>query len=250
MKALLAKETFLAYPDHNKPFHIYFDASDLQLGLAIFQEGKPIAYYSRKLNSAQCNYTVGEKELLSIVETLKKIRTILYGGQNIHVYTDHENNTFANVHTQREMCWRMCLEDYGVQLHYVKGETNHLVDALSLLPLKEHESIESWRQQEPSLVTTDTTDSLQAYYSMAIDDDDLLDCFINLPVSSGVPFVLDYRAIRNAQLGDARLLTIQNKQPEDFVNQIVAPTVQLACYILAPHDLGRSIFLRLYSKTH
>ena len=198
MKALLAKETFLAYPDHNKPFHIYFDASDLQLGLVIFQEGKPIAYYSRKLNSAQCNYTVGEKELLSIVETLKEIRTMLYGGQNIHVYTDHENNTFANVHTQREMCWRMCLKDY---------------------------------------------------YSMAIDDDDLLDCFIYLPVSSGVPFVLDYRAIRNAQLGDARLLTIQNKQPEDFVNQIVAPTVQLTCYILAPHDLGRSIFLRLYSKT-
>ena len=31
IKAVMAKETFTRYPDHNKPFHIYCDASDLQL---------------------------------------------------------------------------------------------------------------------------------------------------------------------------------------------------------------------------
>jgi hypothetical protein len=35
------------------------------------QEGKPLGFYTRKLNSAQMNYTVGEKELLEIVEGLK-----------------------------------------------------------------------------------------------------------------------------------------------------------------------------------
>lgn len=31
IKAILAKEEFLKYPDHNKPFHIYTDASDYQM---------------------------------------------------------------------------------------------------------------------------------------------------------------------------------------------------------------------------
>jgi hypothetical protein len=90
MKALLAKDAFLRYPDHNKPSYIDCDASNIQLGDAIFQDGMPVAYYSRKLTKSQISYTVSEKELLSIVETLKEFRTMLYCCQNIYVYMDHE----------------------------------------------------------------------------------------------------------------------------------------------------------------
>jgi hypothetical protein len=41
------------FPDFSKPFHIYTDASDKQLGAVITQDEKPIAFFSRKLNSAQ-----------------------------------------------------------------------------------------------------------------------------------------------------------------------------------------------------
>ena len=83
MKSLLAKEAFLLYPDHNQPFHIYADASNLQLGAAIFQNGAPVAFHSQKLNAAQRNCIVVEKELFSIVETLKEFRTMLHGSREM-----------------------------------------------------------------------------------------------------------------------------------------------------------------------
>ena len=67
-KEIMSKETLLDYPDFNKPFVIHTDASHLQLGGVISQDGNPIAYYSRKLNDAQTRYTTTERELLSIVD--------------------------------------------------------------------------------------------------------------------------------------------------------------------------------------
>ena len=71
IKRTVARDTLLAYPDFNKHFYICTDASDHKLGAVIIQEGKPIALYSHKWTKTQKRYTVTEKELLSIVKTLK-----------------------------------------------------------------------------------------------------------------------------------------------------------------------------------
>ena len=49
IKQVVAHDTLLIYPDFNKRFDIHRDASELQLGAGIIQDGKPIAFYSRKL---------------------------------------------------------------------------------------------------------------------------------------------------------------------------------------------------------
>ncbi len=50
MKALMARDYLLAYPDHNKPFHIYTDVSSYQMGANIVQDNKPVAFWSHNLN--------------------------------------------------------------------------------------------------------------------------------------------------------------------------------------------------------
>ena len=52
----MAEETILNYPKFDKTFEIHTDASDRQLGSVIAQDGKPLAFYSRKLSSAQMLY--------------------------------------------------------------------------------------------------------------------------------------------------------------------------------------------------
>ncbi len=73
MKAQMAAEVLCAHPDHNKPFKIYTDASNYQLGACIMQGSCPVAYYSRKLNSAQRKYATIDKELLCVVATLREL---------------------------------------------------------------------------------------------------------------------------------------------------------------------------------
>jgi hypothetical protein len=136
MKALIAKETLLTFPDISKEFEIHTDASKLQLGACISQNGKPIAFYSRKLQSAQTRYTTTERELLSIVETLKEFRNILLG-QKIKVHTDHENLTYKNFNSDLVMRWKLYIEEYSPELQYIKGTHNVVADALSLLDMNE-----------------------------------------------------------------------------------------------------------------
>jgi hypothetical protein len=72
MRLLMAANALAAYPDHNTRFGIYTDASDYQLCACISQEGMLIAYFSCKLTKSQQNYTTMEKEMLSIITTLKE----------------------------------------------------------------------------------------------------------------------------------------------------------------------------------
>ena len=90
IKTEIAKDVVLAYPDYSQGFEIYTDSSKFQLGAVITQNNRPLAFFSRKLNTAQQKFSVTEQELLAIVETLKEFKGMLWG-QTITVYTDHKN---------------------------------------------------------------------------------------------------------------------------------------------------------------
>jgi len=137
-KKIIAKETLLAHTNFNKPFQICADASHHQLGAVVSQDGKPIAFCSRKLNPAQTCCTTAERELLSVAETLKEYRNMLLR-QEIEVFTDHKNLVYKHFNTERVMRWRLCLEEFGHKLTCVKGSNNIVADALSRLEIAEEE---------------------------------------------------------------------------------------------------------------
>ena len=210
MQSLCAKDVMLTYPDHNKPFDVETDASDYQLGAVIKQDGKPVAYYSRKLNSAQKNYTTIEKELLSIVETLKTFRTMLLG-TDIRVHTDHKNlsHRMTNYVTQRVLRWRLLLEEYGPSFHYKKGPDNVVADAMSRVPT----AITKW---DDSVAIRKSNDSSAP--STILDDSFLAECFLQHPSynDADIDSPFHFVSIRALQQKCDKLKDKVTRQPEKY----------------------------------
>ena len=199
IKRVVAKETLLAYPAFSKTFEIHTDASDYQLGAVISQEGKPIAFFSRKLTQAQRNMTVTEKELLAIVETLKEFRNILLGHEII-VYTDHKNLTYKVFNTQRVMRWRLIIEEFSPTLKYLKGVNNPVADALSRLHL------EATPQSECDSTVLETPSSQNLAEAFPIEEEDVPTW--TLPIA--------YKLLYKEQVKDKELLKKVKLTSKDY----------------------------------
>lgn len=69
---------------------LHTDASEFGMGDILCQNEKILGYFSHKFSPAQSRYTVSEKELLAIIESLKHFRPIVFMNK-VNVYTDHRN---------------------------------------------------------------------------------------------------------------------------------------------------------------
>lgn len=85
LKECLPTAPVLTHPNFNLPFYIQCDASMSGVGGVLFQiingEERPIAFMSKKLNSAQRNYTITELECLAAILCVKKFRCYIEGMQ-------------------------------------------------------------------------------------------------------------------------------------------------------------------------
>src|SRR5882724_4924789 len=84
-------------PNFSTLFRLETDASDYDYGVILSQQSDdghwlPVAYMSKQLLLAECNYVIYNKELLAIIETLKLGRHYLEGSSHlVNIWSDHKN---------------------------------------------------------------------------------------------------------------------------------------------------------------
>lgn len=89
-----------AYYDPERQWIFESDASDHTIVVILSQYGDdgflhPIAFSSRKLLPAECNYTIYEKGMLAIVTAFRECRKYIEGSQHeVHVINDYWNLEF------------------------------------------------------------------------------------------------------------------------------------------------------------
>jgi hypothetical protein len=71
----LTSSLVLLLLDYGRPFMLYTDASDYATSAILEQDdalghSHPIAFYSKSLQLAKCNYKIHDKELLAIIHVL------------------------------------------------------------------------------------------------------------------------------------------------------------------------------------
>lgn len=92
LKNKLITALILRGPNWALPFHIHVDASNKDIGETLGQIDEKLHYaiyfISKNLSKDKLNYTVTEKELLSIVHSKKKFRHNIIGYKQF-VHTNH-----------------------------------------------------------------------------------------------------------------------------------------------------------------
>jgi len=130
----------LIHPDPTKPFIVETDASNFALGAILSHFGingllHPVAFYSRKLISAEINYQVYNKELLAIIMAFEQWRLYLVGAQHrVQVLTDHKNLLYFTTTQTLNRCqarWSIFLADFDFEIQYQPGTQQGKADALS-----------------------------------------------------------------------------------------------------------------------
>lgn len=142
IKLAFCSAPVLRHPDTTKKFYVSGDASDFAIGATLSQEfdGKlhPVAYLSRKLDAAELNYEIHDKELLVIIESFRTWRYLLEGAAHkVTVYTDHRNLTHwrdSRHLNRRQVRWSQIISSMNFEIIYRRGADQAAPDAMSRRP--------------------------------------------------------------------------------------------------------------------
>jgi hypothetical protein len=126
--------------DPDKEILVETDASDFVSAGVLSQRDdsgvlRPVAYFSKKHATAECNYEIYDKELLAIIRCFEEWRPELEGSPfPIAVLTDHKNLEYfmsTKKLTRRQVRWAEFLSRFHFKITYRPGKLGGKPDALT-----------------------------------------------------------------------------------------------------------------------
>lgn len=143
IKTVVTSAPVLRHYNPTKKAIVEVDSSDYVHGGVMSQYDDedvlhPVAFFSRKLTPAECNYEIYDKELLAIVSAFEHWRPELEGTLTpIEVFTDHKALEYfmtTKKLTRRQARWALDLSNFNFTITYKTGKTNVVPDALTRKP--------------------------------------------------------------------------------------------------------------------
>ncbi|KAL7870669.1 hypothetical protein SRHO_G00081660 [Serrasalmus rhombeus] len=143
LKAALLQTVALAHPDFSRPFILSTDASLDGLGAVLAQvaegesQARPIAFASKALTRAQCNYPAHRLEFLALKWAVCDKFSHWLKGNTFTVWTDNNPLTYILTKPRLDACeqrWVAKLAPYDFSIQYIPGSKNVVADALSRQP--------------------------------------------------------------------------------------------------------------------
>ncbi|VDH93042.1 Hypothetical predicted protein [Mytilus galloprovincialis] len=133
----LISPPLLAYPDFDKPFQLYTDASSFALGAVLCQTQngteRVICYSGRSLSKQEQQYGITEKECLALVYAVKKFDCYLRFTK-FTAYVDHSALKWLltlKEPTGKFARWIALLQSYSMEILYRPGTTHGNADGVS-----------------------------------------------------------------------------------------------------------------------
>ena len=131
---MLTEAPLLQSPDYSKPFTVTTDASDIALGAVLSQGDKPVAFLSKTFNTTECNWTIYEKELFTIIYALRKWQHYLQTQIPFTIITDNSAVTAIKTQpmlTPKQTRWIQFLEEHMYTIIHRPGKENKVADAIT-----------------------------------------------------------------------------------------------------------------------
>ncbi|EMG47321.1 hypothetical protein G210_2372 [Candida maltosa Xu316] len=144
LKFIVSHEPVVTSLDWNQVISLHCDAS-ASTWAGVLQntneEGvtRLVQCYSGKFHAAEANYSIVEKELYSIYNTLMAAHPLLVGYPGvIHIYCDNKaitqvlNGPLSNSHlVNRLFKWLNFIRTFNYEIHHIAGNKNVIADALT-----------------------------------------------------------------------------------------------------------------------